>query len=340
MTELPGSVVDPDDVPTADFSVGLRAALQVVKDECRRLRVPIRVVARPEIFTHGELERRLRVQLGTITQHLCISDGTTIKLIEGCDTHVLFYSLTKIYNYKALQSLSKRAPELVAGVRSQINTSLSLGTGPGRFIPEPIFLRQVSDVPRPSARLMPFFFNQYSAEDTANRIEQRGEVRVSVVPEVSEIIYVPLTETSLSDRGFAYAIGSLLLQAFFRPDMLLLLRLPDVSFSPRPLQAQVQAIMPGLLSTGLVFPLSCPPNVLFATTDLSEDSPILADRCWSLIIHDSFDFWRHPPAFYEAAERISVMATPYESMAGSFMPLLVAPLLGPKASRAWLRVPD
>jgi hypothetical protein len=337
--DLPGSVTGPEPVLAGVLSVELRAALLLVLGACRRRGVPVRVVARPEIFTHGEAERWLRARLGRVTQHLCISDGTTIKHVAGCRTHVFFYRLGSHGNYVALQRLSRRAPELVARVESQVNTAFSLGAGMQRFVPPSLYLTSAVAFPRPAARLMPFFFNKHSAEDTANRIEHRGEVAPEQIPAHEEVLYLPLTETALHDADFARAVAEAVIRAFYRPQTLLVLRLPPAGDTARPLAGQVAALLPRLRDTGVTIPRNCPPNVLLATDDLAEDSPLLAARPWTMMFHDSFDFWRHTEAFYRRAERVGVMAGCGETAPAGFLPMDVAPLFGARAQRVWLRDP-
>jgi hypothetical protein len=336
--DLPGSVTEPQPVLDGQLSAELRAALLLVLGACRRRRVPVRVVARPEIFTHGDAERWVRSRLGDVVQHLCISDGTTIKQLPGCRTHVFFYRLGSHDNYAALQRLSVRAPELVACVESQINTALPLGVGVHRFVPAPLYLTRAVAFPRPPARLLPFFFNRHSAEDSANRIARRGEFAPGQVPEHAEILYLPLTEAALQDAGFARAVTEIIVRAFDRPHHLLVLRLPWAEATPRTLTAQMEAFLPRLRDSGITIPRFCPPNVLLATDDLAEDSPLLAARPWTMMFHESFDFWRHTEAFYRRAERVVVVTG--QEAPGGFLPLDVAPLFGPRARRIWLRQPS
>lgn len=337
--ELPGSVSEPEAVLAGRLSADLRTALLLILRAYYPSRVPVRVVARPEIFTHGDAERWLRARLDNVTQHLCISDGTTIKLLPGCQTHVFFYRLATYRNYTALQRLSARAPELVARVESQVNTALPLGMGVNRFVPEPIYLTHAATFPRPVARLMPFFFNKHSAEDTANRIEHRGEVTLEQVPEYEDLIYLPLTETALHDADFARAVAETVVQAFFRPESLLVLRLPSVEDESNALTAQIHAVLPRLRDTGVTIPRCCPPNVLLATSDLAEDSALFEASPWTMMFHESFDFWRHTEAYYRRADRVVVMAGQGDHTPVGFLPLNVAPLFGPRAIRTWLRGP-
>ena len=82
-------VSEPEAVLAGRLSADLRTALLLILRVYYPSRVPVRVVARPEIFTHGDAERWLRARLDNVTQHLCISDGTTIKLLPGCQTRFL-----------------------------------------------------------------------------------------------------------------------------------------------------------------------------------------------------------------------------------------------------------
>lgn len=312
----------------------MRAALLLVLHACRQRGVPVRVVARPEIFTHGEAERWVRERLGAIAEHLCISDGSTIKTLPGCRTHVFFHHLGSLDNWVALRQLSTRAPELMGGVASQVNTALPLGRGALRVRPEPLYLTASLAVPRPAARLLAFFLNRDSPEDSANRIEQRGEVAPAEVAPHEEVLYLPLSETALHDRGFARLVGGIVAETFYRPQRLLVLRLPPVEAAPPPLAARLQALLPGLREGGVTIPRACPPNLLFATADLAEDSALLTGRRWTMLFHNSFDFWRHTEAFYRRARRVLVVAG--QQAPGGFLPPDVAPLFGSRAQRLWL----
>ena len=148
-----------------------------------------------------------------------------------------------------------------------------------------------------------------------------------------------MSETALHDEGFARAVAELILRAFFRPHHLLVLRLPSVEPAAGALTTQMEAILPRLCDTGVTIPRSCPPNVLLATDDLAEDSPLLASCPWTMMFHESFDFWRHSEAFYRRAGRVLVLAGRRETAPAGFLPLEVAPLFGGRAERVWLRHP-
>ena len=150
------------------------------------------------------------------------------------------------------------------------------------------------------------------------------------------MLYLPLSETALHDADFARAVAEIIVNAFYRPRQLLVLRLPSVAPQQRALTAQLRAVVPRLCDTGVTIPRTCPPNVLFATGDLAEDSPLLAAQPWTMMVHDSFDFWRHGETFYCLADRVLVLTGRGEA---GFLPLDVAPLFGPQAQRLWLRPP-
>lgn len=337
--DLPGSVTGPEPVVAGPLSAELRVALRLVLGVCRRHDVPVRVVARPEIFTHGAAEAWLRTRLGNITEHLCISDGTTIKQVAGCRTHVFFYRLAHHDSYRALQRLSRQAPELVACVETQVNTALNLGAGAHRFVPPSLYLTQEVAFAQTPARLLAFLFNKHSAEDVANRIEHHGEVAFEQIPAHEDVLYLPLTETALHDAAFSRAVAEIIVRAFYHPQTLLVLRLPPLDHASRTLAAQLNVILPRLRDTGVTIPRNCPPNVLFATDDLDEDSSLLAARPWTMMFHESFDFWRHTEAFYRRADRVVVMAGRGGLESAGFLPTDVTPLFGDRAQLIWLRDP-
>src|SRR5579862_3236976 len=76
-----GSIFKDTELRNTPLSVELRLALDVARQACAKRRVPLLIVARPEIFTHGLPLKWLRDRLGGVEDHLCISDGTAVRPI-------------------------------------------------------------------------------------------------------------------------------------------------------------------------------------------------------------------------------------------------------------------
>jgi hypothetical protein len=333
---LPGSFAEPEAVLANPLSLELRSALEILHQEAKRRNLPMMCVARPEVFIHGMSETWFRDRISRSAQHVCLSDGSTVKHLPGVPTHVFFYCLSFRNAIAALQRLSRRAPELATNPCSQINTSVVLGRGPHRVRPKSVYLSRTTTLRQPPSTFLPFFLNRDSAEDSANRIKHSGPVDVEGLTGFTRMLYLPLTETSLDDRAFAHAVLDLILQSFFDPATLLIVRLPaDAQVGPS-LTRGIATLLAVVCQSGVVLPRSSPANILFMTRDLEEDHAIFERFPLHIVLHDSFDFWRHTVDFYARADAVTVLAEPESTAeAGSFR-FDVSSVYGPRAVRRWV----
>jgi len=329
---LAGSLVEPEAVLANPLSLELRSALEIVDEEARRRGLPIMCVARPEVFTHGMSEAWFRDRISPSPQHVCLSDGSAVKHLPGVPTHVFFYCLPFRDAIAALRRLSRRAPELAINLRSQINTSVELGRGPHRARPESVYLPRTTPLRHRPCTLLPFFLNRDSAEDSANRIGQAGPVEVERLAGFSRLLYLPLTETALDDRAFARAVMDLILQSFFDPTTLLVLRLPPDVRGPS-LVRGITTLLAAAGPSGVVLPRSSPANILLAMQDPEEDHVIFERFPLFIVIHESFDFWRHTSGFYKRAREVTVLAEPETAARAGFFRFDVSTIYGAKAVR-------
>jgi hypothetical protein len=331
--DLPGSVMTPDQALALPVSRTLACALRLIETHCQARGVRTRYLARPEIFTHGSSAAWLRERLGDVAHHLCITDASTVKHVEGCRTHIFLYRLAHNDSYASFARLCRRAPALLGPVASQVNTRFAWGTAPHRHLPVPVYLRALQPPPPPPVLLYPFQFTPYLTEETAARILHAKALALDGLPPAAHTRYLPLTETSLQDTEFAGAAARLIRAAFVHPATNLILRLPN----ERPgetLAARIAATLTALAATGIILPRNTPANIFFATGDLPGD-PALPGL--SIVLHESFEFWRHTDAFYQAAQSVMVAASTATLPDPEFLPLDVTPIYGARAKRLWLK---
>jgi hypothetical protein len=326
-----GSIVAPGEILAAPVSPDLRAAVRLVWGEALRRGMAMHCIARPELFADGPSRRWLQARAPGITQHLCLSDGSAIKPLAGLQTHVFFYQLGHRANMQALARLCRRAGELMAQVASQVNTHLALGDDVDAARPASVLLHAATPLEHPPPVLLPLFYNCNSDEDSANRTEQAGPVAAARLTDAARLNYLPLTETALDDRAFARVVARTVLDACFDPACLLVLRLPAGGGERTPAQ-RIAAMLPALRQSGIVIPRASPDNIVLATEDLDEDHTLPARLPRHLLVHDSFDFWRHTPGFYAGAEQVTVVSG-REAASPPRLPYDVRDAYGPQAVR-------
>jgi hypothetical protein len=330
---LTGSITDPEEVFANPISTALRSALELLCYHAARHGLPVRCIARPELFTNRIAVAALRRGISKKPQHVCLSDGTTVKYLPGIPTHVFFYCRSSPESLFALKRLSRRAPELMSELKSQVNSCFVLGSEPRSLQPRPVFLAGATRRRREPSTLLPFFLNRDSAEDTVNRIERAAQIDRDAGTGFTKVRYLPLTEAALRDRAFAQFVATLIQRSYFNPSIALIIRLPAAPPGASPLLHGICAILPALRETGVVLPRICPTNILITTDDLDDDHLIFARSSRQIYLHESFEFWRHSFGFYTESRTITVFSCAQSDLAAEFLPADISEVYGPRATR-------
>jgi hypothetical protein len=275
------------------ISEGLKCAYQLISTLCQE---PL-CVARPEIFTHGKPRDWLDSRLGAARNHICLSDGTAVKLIEGLANHVFFYGLGRRKGSADLQNLLTWAPEVFSHIRSQIN-SFHGALLRGRLIQPPTMLSLTKfPLPAPPAEIYEFCLYPQCPEEGARRIMEKGAIPGRISEEFKELIYIPFSESGAYDAIFTGLVAQTIAAAYFNPDQCVLVRLPTLSDVNADLARQITATLEAIRASGIVMPRVAAKNVFLVRYDLPEDFFDTHERV-SFIFDDTFEFWRYTRAFF------------------------------------------
>jgi hypothetical protein len=291
--ELPGSVFDADLLHQMPISEGLRRAYQLISMYCK---TPLCIV-RPEIFAHGKTRSWLDSKLGEARHHICVSDGTSVKVIDGLDNHVFFYGLGRRKNAESLQNLLAWAPEVFGQLQSQINTFHATELS-GRLVQPPTTLSMPkAHLSSDAAELYPFLLYPQWLEESARLIVENSATVNSNLDDFSELIYIPFSETSTHDATFTRMVAQVVARAYFRPEQCVVLRLPMPSDSIPDLAQQIMVTLKAISASNIVVPRVSARNVFLVGSELPEAVFHRHERV-SLLIDDTFEFWRYTRAFY------------------------------------------
>ncbi|WP_270938938.1 hypothetical protein, partial [Falsiroseomonas oryzae] len=198
---LPGAIFAWRHLRDAPLDPDLRLALRLVMHTTAGARVRVRFLARPEIYTHGAARAWLDERLGDTREHLILTDGDTLRCLPGLRNHMFFYARGQAKREAALRRLVGLAPELFAGLASQVNGSLSFRLG-ARWISPPLQALRFAATPElEAAATAPFLCHPGHPDRCAEHAADEAAERA---PDAAgPLHFVPLTAGALADASFA-----------------------------------------------------------------------------------------------------------------------------------------
>jgi hypothetical protein len=300
LAAITGSVFELDALSAVPLPADLRMAVELIAGAYHGVAAPIRCVVRPEMFTHGASLNWLRQKLGDATDHICVSDGVSIKLIPHLRNHLFTYGLHAQRRQLEFKKLMRRAPELLGQYDSQVNTF-------HRIAADGLAVEPAANLAMPSRAFAAagvwyygFYLNPHSAEDSAERMLDWGDLVAPPFADFREITYIPLTECVMKDGGFQRLVFETIEATYFEPKSVLLLRLPPGD----DLTVRMKWVVEGIRAVSLRLPQARSANIFLVGSDLPEDLLRQFGGRLSLVLHQSFEYWRYTPGVYAQANKI------------------------------------
>lgn len=327
--KLPGSLFKREDLLAAKLSQELSESIELIVRSLEIGRPTPVFVARPEMFTDGQSLAWLRARLGPIQDHICISDGSAVRVIPEMRNHVFFHGLGRRTDSAALGRLERRVPELFSTVASQINTAFRFRDEKKTYTPPPIVITSSGVAQSEIAEYYRFYLNPFSIEDSVGRILQKGEVNA---PDrsFSSLTYIAVTEASLDDKAFSKTAALHVARAFFDPTRAVIIRLPRGDALAR----RIETTLFSMRHTSVLIPGVTASNVFFVTEDPVLSALASISQTLELLTHDTFDFWRHSPGFYAAFGALRVVVRGGRHNPAK-LPGLLADLCGRRPELIW-----
>ena len=316
----PGLVFFRRDIAGQTFSAPLVRALDLVASACAHAGFEPAFVARPEIFAHGDSLAWLMAKLGPVRDHLSLSDGATVKRIPGLRNHVFFYGLSRRADAAALDRLERRFPELFVTMFSQVNSALRIGSR--EEAPAPIAIEGATLSPV-TPTFYPIALHADSGTETLRR-ERRAGYRTQLPSGFDELTFVPLTEASLGDPDFMRSIASMYDAHYFAPERALVLRVPETIGASSEPEDRLEACINALWEGGSRAPQAPARNAWLASEDVSATALAGAASAANFLAHDTYDFWRAPPADYRRFRSRKVVARRGRNLKDEFDHLIEA----------------
>lgn len=330
---IPAAVMTREQVSTLPVSEALLCAISLIESHCDLRAIEMVYVVRPEIFTQGISASWLRKRIGDGRRHLCITDGSSVHQIEGTDTYIFFYRTAYLESSKALYRLVRRAPEMLSRITGQVNTAFRSKTSFTTSQPRSIYLDRLTMQKAPPPLLYPFRSGSSSLFqiDATGLLATRPSLLATEDIDV-QVKYILLTDTGLHDRSFMHSVARHIREACFDSEQLLLIRVPSQQ-NGESLPICFERITAAFAHSMIVLPRGIPPNIFFLASDLPASTKI---SHLSIVLHESFEFWRYPRRFYESVNSIQVEGAFSDQTRVDVLPDDVSLVYGDRATRAWL----
>jgi hypothetical protein len=331
--KVPRSIFEAKQFLEYDVAPDLKSAVTVLKDIAESEGGRAMIVARPEMFTNGETIDWLRRQIAPIRDHVSISDGRTIRVIPSLDNHAFFLRLGIRRNSSFLDALQKRCPELINGLRSQINSALSFPSA--RDLPT-LVLQSSGPSYFSAPFFLPFCLVRHSVEATLERIASAGRLDLArTFADCSRIVYAPLTEVALASEGFRRLIVREIARTFFDKSTTMILALPEIDGGARDVASRISALVMALRGIPGAIPAVPSERVILASSPCPETTLFSRHCKVELILHHTVDAWGHSPEYYSKFERVLVTASTPSTQRNLFIEY-IEHLLGRSAKFYWL----
>jgi hypothetical protein len=261
-------------------------------------------VARPEIFTNGVSRAWLDKRLGSIDRHICISDGSAVKVIEGMENHVFFFDLAQHRSRNSFRNLAEWAPELFIHLRSQINSFHAVELRDTLVQPPTTLLLPPAPIETHQLELHEFSLPSNSIEESAQWIIERGAIADVSFDSFQEITYVPMTESNARDADFCSLAAQVVAKAYFQADQCVLLRIPAYISEQSDYVARIQTAIQAIRSAKVVVPRVPAKNVFLVLKDPPEDYLESVGRRLTMLIDETFEFWKYTRGLYNTVQCI------------------------------------
>jgi hypothetical protein len=334
----------------------LTSALTTIKQFCATNRLVPRFLARPEIFTHGESLAWLRTRLGGIKDHLCLSDGHTVRPIPSMRNHLFLYRLASHESTQALNRLHHRAPDLLGSLTSQINTAMVFGQNAGASSPPSILLQMSAHPgqgpnpgiwrrpsfgrlpqmphPHPKAGTSPHYYSFAAAAASATQTLASPISPLNSLRGLQQLTYVPMTSSACHDPAFTQVLADRVSACLTDASNGYVIQLPDPLRAGGADHTDLKALIQTLqIATprGSKSPRTKPrattqhhPVILLTDADWISQ-PLEGLPCpVALVLHSSYAFWKHPREHYDPFRDITVCDAPPESHEPTLRKLLSA----------------
>ncbi len=295
---LPGSLFGWRELRDAVLPPDLRLALRLVMDHAATARLRVRFLARPEIFTHGASRAWLDARIAGSTDHLILSDGQALRPVAGLANHLFFFARGRPAAEHALRRLSGVAPELFAGLATQVNGALALRIGGARIRPPTRLIGAAASPPLGRLLVAPFLLHP-AIEKTAQALAEAALPPDETPPADRPPHLIPLSEGALADAPFvAWLAQTLRAATLGRAERTPLLLLPWLDRPEAELAEQIAPVLRALHTAAAQFPRTLTWSVRLAT-----EPPLPEAMAGGRItLHPATPFWRLGTRLAEQAE--------------------------------------
>jgi hypothetical protein len=299
-----GSLYELAELRGARISDDLKAALAVAEQHCKKLKLTLRLVARPEIFTHGAALEWLRERTVGIEDHLCISDGTAVRPIPLMRNHLFLYHYGSAEHAGAFRRLTGWLPEVLGAMHSQVNTCLSVRLDK-RSVALPAVVLQAARLRRDRATYHRYQYRD-SVDDSAKESLRSRALLGGQKSRQLHAVYVPLTQSAALSPEFVRVMAALIRRIRTDARLVIVVGLPGLRVASTP-QERMALAVEALRLAGVKAARGASERIVFATQDPDLGS-LNAFGSYDLLAPESLSFWKQPRKYYEGFGKIQIVS--------------------------------
>ena len=306
-SRLPSSLFPATSLLEMSISDPLRRAVQVLIHELSPQSEAVLCLARPEMFVEATTLGWLNQRVNGATQHICLTDGSSLKALPGFQNQLFFYGGDWLSARANLRKTLYRAPEQLSQYVATINDLGEGGIDYEKFALQRRIMRP--SVERKSGGIgwsFPFYRNPHSDQDSAERMLGRG---VAAPPKVASgaeasIEVLLCSEASMHDVNFCRVVAEKICQTLFHPERRLIIQLPVLENGRNSNLDRMTCLLEGLRRSRVAIPrLELEGVTLVTGTEwMTAD---LRSTAYTLTIPSSAALWRWSAKFFAQAANIT-----------------------------------
>ena len=327
------SIFDATQLLAANISEPLKKALLIIFRELAPSYRRFLCVVRPEMFVEATTLKWLNERVDEAKEHICLSDGHSLKAIPGLRNHLFFNAADWLDARERFRRNLRWAPEQLTQFVSTINDMGEASIDYRKFKLNRRILRPSSGINlQHVCWSYSLYSNPHSPEDGANRMLARGvSIHSGLLISGDPCVDIVLcSEAAMHDLNFCRVLANKINEAAFNPSRKLVIQLPSLQSGRNNNLDRLICFLSGLHRARVPIPrLELPRIQLVTSLNSLEDK--LPSIKYTLTLPSSIALWQWSPAVFSSAISLTCYLGELRGQVDQEMLESLQKMLGPRA---------